>query len=577
MSAPRRRLEVFLIRPTKYDDDGYLLRHFRGVLPSNTLACLHALTEDVAARGVLGSVSVHTHLCDESVEAVPDREIRRAARRGGTRVVICLVGAQTSQFPRTMDLAQRFRALGLSVLVGGFHVSGTMAMLVDTPAELRTLRDLGATLVAGEVETIWGQILCDAAQGTLAPSYNTLDVLPVLTNAPIPRLQPRTLQRFVHRHFGTIDASRGCPFSCSFCTIINVQGRSMRARNAETLVEAILDNYRQNGTRDYFFTDDDFARNPQWKEIFARLIHLRADQNLPLRFLMQADLLAHGIPGFVEQAAHAGCFQVFLGMESLNPDSLRDGGKRQNRVADYAALVDTWHRAGILTHVGYVIGFPHDTPESVRANLRSLRDDVRPDVASFFMLTPLPGSRDHRELVDAGVPLDADLNRYDTFHPIVAHPRMSRDEWHSLYREAWSDFYDTKVMVRQMQHAPAAQRATLLQIYLWYGAAVRVESFHPMMTGFLRLRPRRDRRTGQRPEGWWRHARRRLPEITAAVHGYLGLLRDLEGVWRQASPAPFSGMVSRWTEFLRALFIEESSATPRAPLRCNSSGEPLSP
>ena len=571
--AELRRLEVFLIRPTKYDGDGYLLRHFRGVLPSNTLACLHALTEDVAARRLLGPVSVRTHLCDESVEAVRDRQIRRAARRNDTRAIVCLVGVQTSQFPRTMDLARRFRALGVSVLVGGFHVSGSLAMLNGTPPELRALLDLGVTLVAGEVETIWDQILRDAAQDTLAPSYNTLAALPVLTNAPIPRLVPQTLQRFVHRHFGTIDASRGCPFSCSFCTIINVQGRSMRARAADRLAAAILDNYRENGTRDYFFTDDDFARNPRWKEIFAALIHLRESEGLPLRFLMQTDLLAHRIPGFVEQAARAGCFQVFLGMESLNPESLRNGGKRQNQVADYAALVEAWHRADILTHVGYIIGFPHDTPDSVRANLRTLRDEVRPDVASFFMLTPLPGSRDHRDLVDSGIALDADLNRYDTFHAVVDHPRMSRDEWDSLYREAWEDFYDMRVLVRQMQQAPEAQRATLLQIYLWYGAAVRVEGFHPMMTGFLRLRPRRDRRSGRAHEGRWRHARRRLPEVAAAVHGYLGLLRGLERVWRQTSVAPSSGAVSRWTEFLRALFSNGSKPIFRycsgsAVLRC---------
>src|SRR5688572_6059535 len=99
------RLDVFLIRPTKYDDDGYLLRHLRGVLPSNTLACLHALTEDVAARRLLGNVSLRAHSCDESVQSIPERAVRRAARRRGTTTVVCLVGVQTSQFPRAMDLA----------------------------------------------------------------------------------------------------------------------------------------------------------------------------------------------------------------------------------------------------------------------------------------------------------------------------------------------------------------------------------------------------------------------------------------------------------------------------------------
>ena len=91
---------------------------------------------------------------------------------------------------------------------------------------------------------------------------------------------------------------------------------------------AIRDTSRANGSRDYFFTDDDFARNPHWQALFDALIRLREDEGLPLRFLMQADLLAQRIPGFVDGAARAGCFQVFLGMESLNPESLRAAGKR---------------------------------------------------------------------------------------------------------------------------------------------------------------------------------------------------------------------------------------------------------
>src|SRR5881409_1065674 len=103
-----RCLQVFLIRPTKYDDDGYLLRHVRGVLPSNTLATLHALTEDVRQRGVLGALGLRVHLYDESVQRLPERRMLRAARRRGSKVIVCLVGVQTNQFPRATDLARRF-------------------------------------------------------------------------------------------------------------------------------------------------------------------------------------------------------------------------------------------------------------------------------------------------------------------------------------------------------------------------------------------------------------------------------------------------------------------------------------
>jgi hypothetical protein len=143
-----RRLELFLIRPTKFDDDGYLIRHWRNVLPSNSLACLHALSDELVRTGRLGPIAVRIRLCDESVEAIPERRILRAHRRRNSRAVACLVGVQTSQFPRAAQLARRLRGRGVPVLIGGFHVSGMLAMRIGIPAELQALMDEGVTLVA---------------------------------------------------------------------------------------------------------------------------------------------------------------------------------------------------------------------------------------------------------------------------------------------------------------------------------------------------------------------------------------------------------------------------------------------
>src|SRR5207244_8072119 len=140
-----------------------------------------------------------------------------------------------------------FRSCGASVSVGGFHVSGSLVMLPSTPPELQALIDLGVTLVNGEVEDAWGDILRDAAAGRLAPLYDRIADKPDLRQAPVPCLDRATLRRFVYRHFGTLDAGRGCPFTCSFCTIINVQGRTMRGRAAATIAAAIESNYRATG------------------------------------------------------------------------------------------------------------------------------------------------------------------------------------------------------------------------------------------------------------------------------------------------------------------------------------------
>src|SRR5262249_20608505 len=305
-------------------------------------------------------------------------------------------------------LASRLRSHGASVLVGGFHVSGSLAMLPATTPELQALLDRGVTLVAGEVESAWKAILGDAVAGRLLPLYDLLEARPDLSSAPVPRLDDRVLSRFVWRHFATLDAGRGCPFACSFCTIINVQGREMRARSPDCILAAVRENQRRSAISHYFFTDDNFARHPDWRGIFRRLIHLREATGEGIRFLMQADLVSHRLADFIAMAGDAGCFQVFLGMESLDADALRASGKRQNRVDEYASLVRAWQEAGILVHVGYIVGFPHDTPESVARSVRELQA-LGVDVASFFMMCPLPGSADHLRLIKEGVQLDGDL------------------------------------------------------------------------------------------------------------------------------------------------------------------------
>jgi hypothetical protein len=350
------------------------------------------------------------------------------------------------------------------------------------------------------------------------------------------------------------------------------------------------------GTHHYFFTDDDFARNPDWRAIFERLIRLRSERDIAVRFLMQVDALAHRIPDFVELARRAGCFQVFIGMESLNPESLRDAHKAQNKVADYAELIAAWNAAGILTHVGYIIGFPHDTPESVRADLHRLRRDVRPDLASFFMLTPLPGSADYRSMLRAGVAMDTNLNRYDTFHPVVDHPQMSRAAWADLYREAWRMFYEPAHLRAQLGRVAPEQRITLLQLYLWYLAATRVDDYHPMMTGFGRRKPRADRAVGCPPDGRLRHVRRRLPELWAMTAGYGHVLSTLRHMWAElewtdgtevgSRHAAYSSRPGRcvhelrlWTAFLRAMFGNgaPSRSGPATANRPHTGGEVIAP
>ncbi|MGH9323533.1 MAG: B12-binding domain-containing radical SAM protein [Vicinamibacteria bacterium] len=528
-----RTLSVFLVKPSKYDDSGYVVRHWRGVLPSNTLACLAGLTEDVKRRRLLGDVNIEVHLVDEAVAKVPIQGIVRANRRAGTKAVVALVGVQTNQFCRAADIAEELRREGVTVLLGGFHVSGMLSLFSETSPEIQELLDRGVTVVAGEVEEHWVDLLRAAHEGTLAPMYRFLDQLPDLFDAPRPIVDKGYLRRFVSSNFGTVDTSRGCPFNCSFCTIINVQGRKSRHRSPGSIAETLRENYRERGVDFYFFTDDDFARNPAWEGIFDALIELREKEGIGVEFMIQVDVQSYKIPGFVEKAARAGCSNVFIGMESINPESIKDAGKAQNKVSDYRTLIDAWHRVKVSTHVGYIIGFPHDSEESVAKDVEKLMTEVSPHRASFFMLTPLPGSRDHKRMVEAGEPMDSDYNTFDSFHESMPHALMTDGAWTRAYRRAWATFYSFENMKTVLESVHPDRYWDVLRNFYWYKSSALNEGAHPMITGFFRIKDRKSRRPGFPREGALAHARRRIPEILDYLGSAIRLTLEFEELWLQ--------------------------------------------
>ena len=530
-----RKLILYLIKPSKYDDDGYVIRHWLGVLPSNTLATLYSLTEDVRRRRVLRTTEIELHLFDETVQRIPVERICRAHRPPHTKVVVMLAGVQTNQFPRAADLASEFRRAGVDVWIGGFHVSGMLAMFPGVSLEFQELLDLGVTIVAGEVEGRWEALLRDIVQGTVQPVYDFLKELPALVNAPLPRPLRSYLRRFAS-HTATLDCGRGCPFDCSFCCIINVQGRHMRYRDPQAVVAALRENYRAAGIRNYFFTDDNFARNKHWEAIFDGLIHLREVEGLPLRFMMQADVLSYRISNFVEKARRAGCAQVFLGIESANPENLKAAGKRQNSLEDFRKLTAAWHAAGIVTHAAYIVGFPYDRPSSVRENLRFLTDELQVEQASFFMLGPVPGSRDHKRLVEQGHWLDPDLNRYDSFHPAMAHPNMSAEEWTALYRECWRTFYSFENMRAILSRVSPENYWGVFRNFIWTKNAAEIEGEHPMITGFWRFKDRLTRRLGFPIVGRWTHLVAQVREKAGQIGQWAALLLEMEELWLQTRP-----------------------------------------
>ena len=192
-----------MIKPSHYDDDGYPIQWFRSAIPSNTLACLNGLAEDAQRRHVLGpGVRLRLHTYDETNRRVqPDRLIRTIRKAGG-KALIGFVGVQSNQFPRAVDLPRPFLAAGLPVCIGGFHVSGCMAMLSEMPKEIRAAQDMGISFFAGEAEDgRLDDVLRDAFNGTFKPLYNYMDDLPTLEGRAATGLAQENRATDAGRHF----------------------------------------------------------------------------------------------------------------------------------------------------------------------------------------------------------------------------------------------------------------------------------------------------------------------------------------------------------------------------------------
>jgi radical SAM superfamily enzyme YgiQ (UPF0313 family) len=510
-----RRFVVELIKPSHYDDDGYVIQWWKSWIPSNSLACIYGIAMDLAQRRALGpEVAIEIRAYDECHTVIPVRRIIRRIRNTDAGLV-CLVGVQSNQFPRAMDLAARFRAAGIPVAIGGFHVSGCLAMLPELPPDLEAAKQLGIALFAGEAEGRLEGLFADALAGRLQPLYNFMDDLPGLQQQVTPFL-PLDIVRRYGDTIGAFDAGRGCPFQCSFCTIINVQGRKSRWRDADDVERLVRANLAQGVFR-FFITDDNFARNRNWEAIFDRLIEMREREKLELQFIIQVDTLCHRIPNFVEKAARAGCKRVFIGLENINPDNLLQAKKKQNRVHEYRQMFLAWRAQRIITYAGYILGFPNDTPERIARDIRTVQQELPVDLLEFFILTPLPGSADHQALHKAEVWMDPDMNKYDLEHVTTGHPVMTAGEWQAVYRQAWDLYYSPEHIERIFRRAKASgiKPVRLLNHILQFYFTFIQENVHPLQGGYFRRKLRRERRAGLPRESPLVFYPRRVREVLA--------------------------------------------------------------
>lgn len=430
------RLRVVLIKPSKYGDDGTVERFRWGFMPNSTLAHLASLTP-----GAVDGVPCAVETVDEYVE----RDLgylARLAPRPGERLLVALVGVQSHQLHRALDLAALARSRGAQAVLGGPH-----PMTCDT-AELQ---EKGVAFALAEAELVWPAILRDALAGELAPVYGRDQRWQRALDPPV--LRPpsrRDLRRYAVPLLGIYPA-RGCPYVCSFCSVIKIAGRAVRSQPVTTTL-ASLAAAKRAGVRFVMFTSDNFNKIPEARELLLGMI---AD-GVRLPFFAQCDAMVYRQEELVELMARAGCFQMFVGAESFSREALRAAHKLQNHPDRYAEIVSLCRRHGISTHFSNILGFPSDDAATIAEHVRVLRS-LGPDLASFYVLTPIPGTEQYDEFRRDGLLTERNLDRFDGSRVVWRHPRLDADRLMTLLYGAYRDYNRAGDVARRLARTARAR------------------------------------------------------------------------------------------------------------------------
>jgi radical SAM superfamily enzyme YgiQ (UPF0313 family) len=250
----------------------------------------------------------------------------------------------------------------------------------------------------------------------------------------------RDLRRYLVPMLGIYPA-RGCPFTCNFCSVIKIAGRQIRSQSIDTTIES-LRRAQAAGVRLVMFTSDNFNKYSDAPELLEQMIA----EKIRIPFFVQCDTQIARQEEFVTLLSRAGCFEIFVGVESFSRRTLLAAHKAQNHPSTYGQIHRLCRQNGIVSHFSNIIGFPDDTAPSVREHVDVLRG-LNPDVASFYILTPIPGTEQYDEFLEAGWITEKNLDRFDATTTTWQHPSLSSAELQRLLFECYRKFFTARHII----------------------------------------------------------------------------------------------------------------------------------
>lgn len=338
-----------------------------------------------------------------------------------TKVDLVGISTLTVEAPRAYQIADNFRQRGKKVVLGGIHPT-------LLPEEAKKYAD---SVVIGEAENVWLDLLVDFKNNQLKPFYKS-DKLCDLDKIPLPRIDLLGLPK--RSTFYPILTSRGCPYSCDYCSVTTFFGRTFRHRSVESIIKEIIEIKSQHKSIN-FYDDNIIADYNFAKELFTALIPLKINWSSQ----MSLKIVHH--PELLELAKESGCRCFTLGVESIYQKSLDSVNKEVNQLGRIEDGIKKIKAKNINIIISFIFGFDYDDKEVFDNTLAFLKRN-KPASAIFQILTPYPGTRIYQRFLSQGRILTHDWSKYNlrncVFQPRNMSPKYLEQRVVKLYHTFYS-------------------------------------------------------------------------------------------------------------------------------------------
>lgn len=325
------------------------------------------------------------------------------------------------------ETSHEYLRRGIPVVLGGIHPS-------TLPEEAS---QHASAIVVGEAEANWPRLISDFENGHLERVYRSSELADI-RQVPVPRRDLLNVNSYLARY--TVSTTRGCPYSCSFCTVTKFFGHTYRFRP----VDAVLSEIDSLEGKTIYFIDDNICGSPRYaKQLFRGLIPRK------IKWAGQASITIAGDDEMLSLAAASGCMGLFIGFETVDTESLRQVGKKANIARDYEEAVKKIHDKGLAIFGAFIFGFDQDD-EDVFERTVSFARRTRLEGAQFNTLTPYPGTSIFADLEREGRLLTRDWSRYDMANVVYSPKKMSPETLRAGHDWAWREFYSLPSIAQRM-------------------------------------------------------------------------------------------------------------------------------